>query len=105
MAKAIFKALLTLIFNVVSILLLPVNLLVQNAFPDFSSWITTFNNYLNIIANQCYVYYQYFMYIFPSEWILLFRLYLLILIAKYTVSFSIHMIIKVIEIIKAVKIW
>ena len=37
MAKAIFKALLTLIANIVSIVMLPVNTIVATAFPDLTT--------------------------------------------------------------------
>lgn len=53
MAKAIFKALLTLILNIVSILLLPVNQLVSVAFPDFSNWVTTFGLYIRDLEVIC----------------------------------------------------
>ena len=105
MAKAIFKALLTFIANIVSVFLLPVNLLIDNAFPDFSTQITTFTTYLGRIVGRCADALNYFLYILPTSWVALIMIYLEVLIAIYTITISIHLILKVIDIIKRIKVW
>lgn len=105
MAKAIFKALLTLIANIVSVILTPINLLVANAFPDFTSYLNVFKTYVVHLVAQCLGFYNYFLNIFPNNIRGLINLYLSILVIKYTVTLSIHVIVKVIKIIKAIKIW
>lgn len=105
MAKAIFKALLTLIANIVSIFMSPINTLVSTAFPDLTYNVGLFRTYVGYLVQDCINYFNWFLYIFPQSIRNLIVLYLSILVIKYTVTLSVHLIVKVITIIKAIKIW
>lgn len=105
MAKAIFKALLTLIANIVSVFMTPINAIVSAAFPDLTTNINTFKTYVGNLVYHCLNFYNWFLNIFPTPIQNLINLYLSILVIKYTITISIHIIIKVITIIKQIKIW
>lgn len=100
--KFFFDTLLNFLVTVANIFLAPINTIVVNYFPDVSSLITTFTNAVNnYLGNGL----SYFFSILPPGTRTLLGLYVTILIAFYTISFLVHAIIKIIEIIKAVKIW
>ena len=102
MAKAIFKVLFSIIKKIVEIFLIPVNLLIVNLFPDLSSIISTFNSAINQLIGGTL---GYFATILPPITKNIILLWLGILISYYTIIFSFHLIMKVIAIIKAIKIW
>lgn len=51
MAKKIvtklFTAIMSIVFSIIQVICLPLNLLFQNVFPDFSTWLTKVSNVLN----------------------------------------------------------
>lgn len=102
MAKAIFKVLFTIIRKIVDIFMLPINALVVNLFPDLSNIINTFNSAVRSLIGGSL---GYFANILPPITRSIILLWLGILISYYTIVFSVHLIMKVIEIIKAIKIW
>lgn len=100
--KYFFNALLNFLVAICNIFLAPVNTIVSTYFPDVSSLITSFTNVVNnYIGNGV----AYFMAILPPNTRNLVLLYISCLLAFYTISLLVHAVIKVIEIIKAVKIW
>ena len=64
MAKAIFTVFFNVIKSLVSIILTPINLLVVNLFPDFTSLINTFNSAVATFLGSKLTY---FFYILPPN--------------------------------------
>lgn len=102
MAKAIFSVLLKFIKSVADIILAPINLLVVNLLPDLSSLISTFNSAVNQVVGTNLAF---FAHLLPPITKNLILIYLGFLITYYTITLSAHAILKVINIIKAIKIW
>lgn len=102
MAKAIFKVLLKFIKSIVEIVLTPINLAISALFPDFSSMISTFNSAVSTYVGRTLAW---FSHILPPGVRGLIVFYLTFLIAYYSVTVTVHAVIKVIHIIKAIKIW
>lgn len=102
MAKAIFTVFLKFIKSIVDIFLFPINALVVNFFPDLSILISSFNNAVtSILGNGL----GFFSHLLPPVTRGLIVFYLTLLIGYYTISISVHLVLKVIFIIKKVKIW
>ena len=102
MAKAIFKVFFGLIMTVTNIVLAPINLLINGLFPDLSQLIYKFNVALNTYLGGSLAW---FFNIIPSSVRSLIIIYLTILISYYTISISVHAILKVYRIIKNIKFW
>lgn len=51
MIKAILKGIMKLIIGLVSLILAPIDLLIQSALPQLSSAFTAIGNFLNLISN------------------------------------------------------
>lgn len=102
MAKAIFNVLYKVIQSILNIILMPVNLLVVNLFPDFSSMITNFNNGVSRYIGGGI---SYFSSLLPPITKYVIVLYLTFLVSYYTISYSAHAIIKIFTIIKRIKFW
>lgn len=102
MIKLFFQLFLKLIKSIVNILLLPVNALITNLFPSFSTMISSFNNAVTTVIGGGL---GWFSHLLPPVCKSMIVLYLGILIAYYSIAFSVHLILKVIHIIKEVKIW
>lgn len=103
MVNAIFTGLFKFLMNITKIFLTPVDALVSTAFPDFSQMVATFTEAIGqgFIGQGL----AYFGSLLPPNVRTFVMLYITCLIAFYTISLAVHAIIKVIEIIKAVKIW
>ena len=102
MAKAIFNVFFKIIKKIVEIFLTPINLLVVNLFPNLSNIITTFNNAVSTLIGGTI---GYFSSILPPITRTIILLWFSILISYYGVLFPIHVVMKVIEIIKKIKVW
>ena len=102
MAKAIFKVLLKFIKSVVDLILSPINLLVVNLFPNLSNLLNTFNSSVSSVLGSSL---GWFAHLLPPTTKSIVLFYLGILISYYTVTVTVHGIIKVIHIIKQIKIW
>lgn len=102
MAKAIFKVFFKIIKSTVNIVLAPINAMVVGLFPDFSAMISYFNLALNRLINGTL---GYFFNILPPHCKTLVALYLGLLVSYYTISITLHAILKVYTIIKNIKIW
>lgn len=102
MAKAIFNVIFKILKTILNIVLLPINTLIVGVFPDFSNMISKFNNVVSTyIGNGL----SYFAYMLPSTARNLIVVYLTFLISYYTISYSVHAIIKLFKIIQKIKFW
>lgn len=101
MAKAIFQVLFSIIVAITNIFLAPINALVVNLVPDLSNLITFFNNGVLTIGSKL----AYFSSMLPPTTKTCITIYLTFLISYYGISYTIHGILKVIQIIKAIKVW
>lgn len=102
MFKVFFKIFFGVITTIANIILLPINAIVNNMFPDFSIYIQQFTQGVTTIFTDSM---GYFGHLLPPITKNLILLYLSILLVYYTVSISVHAILKVIHVIKAIKIW
>ena len=102
MARAIFKVFFKIIVSLTNALLTPVFSLLGSLFPDLSLILTKFNYVVN---NYFGAGLTWFWNIIPTGTQSLITLYLTIMITYYTISISVHAILKVFAIIKRIKIW
>lgn len=100
--KFIFVTLINFMITLANAFLLPVNTLVSNVFPTFSSYITSFTT---LITTYFGTGLSYFFGILPPNFRTFALFYLSILLICYTVTLSLHLILKIIAIIKNIKIW
>lgn len=100
--KVIFSLLMKFIVSITNFFLYPINTIVSNNFPQFNDLINKFNSALGQLFTPLL---RYFFNILPPNTRVVVAFYLALLIIFYTISASIHAIIKVIEIIKNVKVW
>ena len=102
MAKTIFKVLLKFIKSVADLILSPINALVVNLLPDLSTLISTFNSGIQqYVAPNL----SFFTHMLPPMTKNILLIYLTFLITYYTITITAHAILKIINIIKAIKIW
>lgn len=102
MAQAIFNVIFKVLKSILNIVLFPINALLVGVFPDFSNMISTFNNLISTyIGNSL----GYFSSILPPTTRTLILIYLGFLVSYYTISYSIHAIIKLFKIIQKIKFW
>lgn len=102
MAKAIFSVFFKVIKGIANVILAPVNLLVVNLFPNFTALISTFNNAVSTFIGGGIMY---FFNILPPNTRNLVLLWLTFLVSYYSISLSIHAILKIYKLIKQIKIW
>lgn len=102
MAKAIFNVFFKVIQTVLNIILLPINALIVNLFPDFSSMISSFNTAISTYVGPTI---GYFSSLLPPTTKSLLIIYLTFLVSYYTISYSAHAIIKIFKIIQKIKFW
>lgn len=102
MAKALFSVLFKVIKGIATVVLTPINALVSNLFPDFSTLISTFNTAVGTFFTSSL---NYFFHILPPNCRMFVLLWITLLIAFYTFSITAHAILKVYTIIKNIKIW
>lgn len=105
MINAILKGLLTFMGNVIGVFTTPIDLIISNAFPDFSSLISNFNDMVSYLVAICSRAFGNIFGILPNGTKNAIIFYVGTLVIVYTTSLAIHGVIKVIEIIKAIKIW
>lgn len=102
MARIIFKVFFSLITGLVQVILWPINQLASGLLPDLSLVVTKFTYTLNNYVGRGLVW---FFHILPSGVRSLIIIYIVVLISYYTISISIHAILKVYHIIQRVKFW
>lgn len=102
MIKAIINGIMKLVTSIIDIVLLPVNALINNIFPDFSSALSTFNNFItNYIGDSL----SYFSSILPPITKNIIVIWLTFLITYYGIVWSYTLIIKIFNVIKKIKFW
>ena len=102
MAKSLFIVFFKIITTIVGSALSPINNLVTNLFPDFSNLISTFNyGVTNYIIPKL----SYFSVLIPPNTRTFIVLYLTFLITYYSMSFTLHLIVKIFKVIQRVKFW
>lgn len=102
MIKAIINGVMKLVTNIIDIVLLPVNTLISNIFPDFSSSINQFNSFVtNYIGGTI----SYFSSLLPPITRNVIAIWLTFLIVYYGVVWSYSLIIKIYNVIQKIKFW
>lgn len=102
MIKAIINGIMKLVTSIIDIVLLPVNALINNIFPDFSSALSTFNNFItNYIGGSL----SYFSSILPPITKNVIIIWLTFLITYYGIVWTYTLIIKIFNVIKKIKFW
>lgn len=102
MFKKLFIVLFKVIAKLISIILMPIDLLISGVFPDVSARVTQFTTIVNTyIGNSL----AWFFNLLPPYTRGLVAFYLGFLISYYTITYSVHLILRVIALIKKVKIW
>lgn len=102
MAKALFNVLFHVIKAVANAVLTPINALVANVFPSFTTLVSTFNIAVSTFFTSSL---NYFFSILPPHCRGFVLFYFSLLIAFYTFSITAHAILKVYTIIKNIKVW
>lgn len=100
--KALLNGILNVITSLLNIFLLPINVLIENIFPDMSSAISTFNNFINNYVGGTL---SYFFSILPPIFRGLLVLWFTFVISYYSVYYSYLAIIKIWNIIQKIKFW
>lgn len=102
MASALFNVFFKIIGHVVGIFTAPINLILVSFFPDFATIIANFNNGVTTLIGGGL---GYFSSLLPPITRATILLYLGILISYYVIAVNVHLILKVVTIIKNIKIW
>lgn len=102
MLNAIFTFLFNIITGLANIVLSPLNSLFVNFFPNFSEMINKLTITIHTYAS---VNFHWFSLLIPPTTKELIKIWLAFLIAYYTLSFTIHAIAKVFDIIRRIKFW
>ena len=102
MIKAIINGILNMTIKILDIVLIPVNALFTNLFPDVSSMISTFNNFVNTYIGGGL---SYFFNLLPPIFRGLLTTFITFVIAYYGVYYVYVGIKKVFDIIQRVKFW
>lgn len=102
MINAIINGILKVITTLLSVFLLPVNLLIENLFPDMTSAISHFNNFVTTYFGSTL---SFFFNLLPPIFRGIVILWLSFLISYYTIYFSYLAIVKLFDVIQKIKFW
>ena len=102
MIKLLFEVIFKMITALLNVVLLPLNLLIANAFPNLNSMISTFNTTASTVLGSGM---GFFASLIPPITRSMILLYLTLLVAFYTISIASYVIIKVFTIIRNIKFW
>ena len=102
MIKAILNGIMKLVTNIINIVLLPVNNLIRNIFPSFTTAISNFNSFVATYVGGSL---SYFCSILPPITKNIIALWLGFLIVYYGVVWSYALIIKIYNVIQKIKFW
>lgn len=91
-----------MITSLLNIFLLPINALIENLFPDMSSSIATFNNFVATYVGGSLAY---FFSILPPIFRNTLVIWLTFVVGYYTIHFTYLGIIKLFAIIQKIKFW
>lgn len=105
MANAIFKALLTFVANVIGVFLAPIDLIIVNAFPRLNHIVTSWNTQFQGLSSYLAHGIGYVINLLPADTARAVWLYLGVVLSIYTITISIHLIVKLLIIIRNVKFW
>lgn len=102
MIKAIINGLMSLVSSILNIVLLPVNALIENIFPNMTNAINTFSNFVSTYIGGSL---GYFASILPPISRSIIILWFTFLITYYGVVWSYTAIIKIWNVIQKIKFW
>ena len=102
MIKAIINGILNLIISILDIILIPVNALFENLFPDVTSMISTFNSIVQTYVGGGLAY---FFSMLPPIFKGLLVTFITFIIAYYGVYYTYIGIKKIFDIIQKIKFW
>lgn len=101
MFKALFKIIFNLLATIIQVVVYPLNLIIDNALPEFSTYIDWFNSNVGTLFNNI----SWFVNILPpfTRQIVVFSVS--ILVVKYTIYMGTHLVIKVWNLFQKIKFW
>lgn len=102
MIKAIINGILGVLMKVIDIVLIPLNLLFDNLFPDVSSMISNFTTFVNTYVGGTL---SYFFSLLPPIFRGLLVTFLTFVIAYYGIYYTYVGIKKIFEVIQKIKFW
>lgn len=102
MIKAIINGLMKLVTSILNIVLLPINTLIENIFPNMSSAINTFTNFVSTYIGGSIAY---FSSLLPPISRSIIVLWLTFLITYYGVVWTYTGIMKIWNVIQKIKFW
>lgn len=102
MIKALINGLLKLLLMILNIVLLPINALIENVFPDMANAIQTFTDFLNNILGNNMVF---FFHLLPPIFRSLLVIWFTFVISYYTIYYTYLAILKIWTIIQKIKFW
>lgn len=102
MINALLKGILSMITSLLNIFLLPINTLIENIFPDMTSAIQTFTNFINQYLGGSLAY---FFSILPPIFRSLLVIWFTFVISYYSIYYTYLAIIKIWSIIQKIKFW
>lgn len=102
MASAIFNVLFKIAGTVVQIFTAPITALLVGFFPDFAVVITNFNQSVTTFVGGGIAW---FSNLIPPVTRATILMYLGIVVAYYAIAFQVHLVLKIVTIIKNLKIW
>lgn len=102
MVKALLNGIMKLVTNIINIILLPINSLIANIFPNFTSSVTQFNNFVqNYVGGTI----GYFSSLIPPITRNIIGIWLSFLVVYYGVVWSYALIVKIYNVIQKIKFW
>lgn len=102
MIKAIINGIMSLVTSIINVVLLPINALIGNIFPDFSSAISQFNSFVQTYVGGSI---SYFASILPPITRNIIGIWLTFLVVYYGVVWSYTLVVKIYNVIQKIKFW
>ena len=102
MIKKLLKGILKMILKILNIVLIPINSLIENVFPDMSNAIQTFTNFVNNVLGTNL---SFFFHLLPPIFRTLLFTWFTFVIAYYSIYYTYKGILKIWEIIQKIKFW
>lgn len=87
---------------VANLVLTPINSILTEFFPNLNDIVTMFESFITTYITP---FINYFFHLLPPNAMNLCLIYISCLVAFYTITLAIHVLIKAFEIIKSIKIW
>lgn len=102
MINAIINGILNVINTLISVILAPIDLLFSNFFPDLTTYINIFNNFVNQYIGGGI---GYFCSMLPTNFVNLLSIFLLSVASYYTIRFTYNGVLRIWRVIKTLKFW